>query len=200
MNPEKIRVTSQGQGWAEATEHTEALGAASGLDKKETLRLRLLAEELIGLMRGITGDMEADYEIGQKEKNFQLRLTSDVKLTREMHRELLTVATSGKNAAAQGFMGKLRELIAVTLLPTSESLDIMAGLSLGLMTMGSPTGAAAGADSYVWSLNDYREKAESKDARQELEELQKSIVASIADEVRVSVKGSHVEITIFKAF
>ncbi len=200
MNPEKVRVTSQGQGWAEATELTEALGEACGLEKKEKLHLRLLAEELIGLMRGITGDMEALYEIGQKEKQFQLCLESDVKLTREMHKELMAVATSGKNAAAQGFMGKLRDMIAVALLPYSEGLDIMAGLSLGLMTMGSPTGASAGAESYMWSLNEYREKAENKDARQELEELQKSIVASIADEVRVSVKGSHVEIIIFKAF
>ena len=168
MNPEKVKVTSQGQGWAEATELTEALGEACGLEKKEKLRLRLLAEELIGLMRGITGDMEAFYEIGQKEKQFQLCLESDVKLTREMHKELLAVATSGKNAAAQGFMGKLRDMIAVALLPYGEGLDIMAGLSLGLMTMGSPTGAAAGAESYMWSLNDYREKAESKDARQEL--------------------------------
>ena len=55
MRIEEVKVNSQGLGWDEALEFTEKLGLEGGLDKKELLQLRLLGEELIGLMRGIAG-------------------------------------------------------------------------------------------------------------------------------------------------
>ncbi len=60
MKTPEILVSSFGAGMAEALEATEKLGADSGLGRKEILRLRLLAEELIGMMRGIAGNIEAN--------------------------------------------------------------------------------------------------------------------------------------------
>ncbi len=196
MKTTVITVTSRGTGMREAMEATEKLGVESGLERKEQLHLRLLSEELIGLLRGIAGETEASYWVEQEEKAFALHLASDVTLNQEMRRELLAVSTSGENLAAQGFMGKLREMIAVALLPKNAGPSVLSSLSLGFMSAGSPTGSQAGLDSYLWSLNHYKEASE----REDVDELEKSIVASIADEVSVSVVGSHVEITISKAF
>ena len=46
MKTETIHVTSLGLGMDEALAVTEKTGLASGLEKKQILRLRLLAEEL----------------------------------------------------------------------------------------------------------------------------------------------------------
>ena len=200
MRIEEVKVNSQGLGWDEALEFTEKLGLEGGLDKKELLQLRLLGEELIGLMRGIAGDMEALFRIEQKDRAFRLLLTSEITLTQEMRSRFLAVATSGENAAAKGFMGRIRDMIAAALLPKNEGPSVFTQGALGFLSMGSPTAGQAGGESYMWSLNKFRENVDNEEARQELEDLHKSIVASIADDVSVSVKGSDVEIVIEKAF
>ena len=75
--------------------------------------------------------------------------------------------------------------------------SVAAGLSLGMMSAGSPVGENAGMSSYIWSLNNYKEKIEESE---EAEDLDRSIVASLADEVLVSIVGSTVQIDIIKAF
>ena len=201
MKTETIIVSSLGQGIKEALALTEKLGKENGLEKKEVLHLRLLAEELFGMLRSITGELEADYRLDAEGKNFVLRLTSDVILTEAMRQQLISASTSGLNAAAKGVMGKIRVMIAEALLPKTGPSVIMPGLSLGLMSMASPTGQSAGLDAYMWSLNKYKAEVEGREEGGEAwDELEKSIVANVADEVSVSIVGSKVEIAVYKSF
>ena len=207
MAADIIRITSQGQGRKEALAATEKAGLDGGLERKEILRLRLLAEELVGMLRGIAGDVEADFWLERKDREYTLHLGADVTMTREMREQILKVSTSGENAAAVGFMGKIREMIAAALLPR-ESSSLLSGLSAGLMIMASnssPSAQRAAVDSFSWSMKQYRDMVssgmtESETARAAWDELEKSIVASVADEVSVCVTGSHAEISIFKSF
>ena len=205
MKTSEIIVNTQGVGMDEALAATEKLGRDSGLSHKENLRLRLLAEELIGLMRGITGSVEARYQAGQEEREFTLSLSANVVLDQEMRRQLIAASSSGKNAAAKGLMGRIREMVAIVLLPRSQEPAALTNLSLGLISMGSPMGYAAGEDAYTWSMSTYMSELqnsmnEAEDAKEAYDELEKSIVANLADEVSVSIVGARVEITITKAF
>ena len=63
------------------------------------------------------------------------------------------------------------------------------------------------ADIYMWSLQQYRqdvqeqkEKGDDEAIDDLLDELEKSIVANIADDVKVSVKGNSIEMIIRKNF
>ena len=205
MKTQEIKVTTRGSGMEEALAATEKLGLSSGLAHKENLRLRLLAEELIGLMRGITGSVEAIYQAEEENRSFSLRLSADVTLDQEMRKQLLASSSSGKNSAARGFMGKIREMVALVLLPKGTGTPTMSYLSLGFISMGGPMGYVEGVDTYSWSMNTYvaelknnlNETAEAKEA---WDELEKSIVANLADDVKVNIRGSAVEITITKAF
>ena len=201
MKTAEFKVNSQGLGMSEALAATEGLGRDSGLEGREILRLRLMGEELFGLMRGITGELEADYAAELDNGVYALRLVGDVPMNQEMRRQLIAVSSSGENAAAKGFTGKLREMIAVALLPRDAGPSM---LSMGFMSMGSPGGYRAGAGC-DWSMTRYKEKigggrGAGEDTDEAWDELEKSIVASLADEVSVSVKGSHVEITVSKSF
>ena len=203
MKTSEIRITSRGDGMEEALAATERLGLDSGLGHKENLRLRLLAEELIGLQRGITGSVEADYRAWQEDKKFTLCLRADVNMSMELRRQLLAASSSGKNAAAKGLMGRIRDMIATILLPEKES-SLPSGLSLGLMSMGSPTQYRSG-DAYAWTLKRYMSEVSSsreqdEEAAEAWDELEKSIVANLADDVSVRIEGSGVEIVITKAF
>ena len=202
MRTEEIIVNGHGGGIWETMNVTEKAGEEAGLSYKEKLRLRLLAEELLGMMRGIVGEAEAAFWVENNDRRFELHLNSDVPLSQEMRKELISVSSKGENAAAKGFMGKIREMIAVIVLPR-ESGPTMA--SLGLMSFGSPNGFRAGSVSYAWSMNEYRlgvenRRLESEEADAAWDELEKSIVANIADEVSVSINGSHVETVIYKEF
>ena len=202
MNMTKLVISSTGTGMQEALDATEKLGVQSGLGHQEILKLRLLSEELIGLLRGIAGDVEAEYLVGQEGKAFELQLKSEVPMDIDRKSQLLSVASSGKNAAAKGFMGRLRSMIGTVLLSAQAQPEM---LSLGLMSLESPGGFRAGMASYNWSLQKYRTGVEggrgsSDDADEAWDELEKSIVANIADEVRVGIVGRSVEITITKAF
>lgn len=200
LKTEQIKVTSAGAGMEEALQLTEKFGLESGLERKENLRLRLLAEELFGMMRSIVGEVEAFYWIEGEDQKFDVHMEGEVVLNQDVRKKLIEVSTRHENAAAQGFMGELRDMIGAAMLPKGESPSM---LSLGLMTMGSPSGYMASSGSYSWSLNKYREElqaAEDKEAKEAADELEKSIVASLADEVAVRIEGSQVEIVVTIAF
>ena len=208
MKTNEFRLRITGQGMEDALAATEQLGRDSGLTSKENLRLRLLAEELFGMVRSITEDIEASYFAEAKDKSFTLRLSFNVKMTHELRERLISVSSQGKNAAAKGFMGKIKDMIAVALLPDESGASVMSGISLGVMGLGSNTSPAAqqsAATAIQWSLQKYKneiekDREENGESKEAWDELEKSIVASIADEVVVSIVGSDVDITIEKAF
>ena len=205
MTTAEIKVTANGEGMEEALSATEKLGLDSGLSHKENLRLRLLAEELIGLMRGITGSVEAVYLARLEGRKSELSLSADVSLNQEMRKQLLAASSSGKNAAAKGFMGRIRDMVATILLPENGESGEVSGLSLGLMSLGGPARYTAGVNAYAWSMSKYMSEVRSsceqdEDAAKAWDELEKSIVANLADEVTVKIVGSLVEINITKAF
>ena len=149
--------------------------------------------------------MEAWYRASEEARKFSLSLSADVTLDQDMRRQLLAASSSGKNAAARGFMGKLREMVAFVLLPKSLSASTASNLSLGLISMGSPMGYVSGVDAYSWSMSNYVSKLQSKlgemsEADEAWDEMEKSIVGNLADEVSVNIVGSAVEIDITKAF
>ena len=208
MDSAKVILTTEDPNLNEVLSITEAIGTEGQLDHKQNLRLRLLAEELVGMLRGIAGDVSAVYKLERLGKKYLLSLTSDVTMTRSMREQLIFASKTGKNSVALGFMGKIKEMIAVALLPDDEDISPIEGLSLGLMGMSSPGGAVeTGALPNVsqWSMDSYKEALNSEsiskeESREAWDELERSITASIADDVRVSVTGSHVEIVIEKDF
>ncbi len=202
MQTSVITVKPDGTGMKEALAASEKVAVDAGLDAKEKLRFRLLSEELFGMIATITGENESSYWIESEGKKFDIHLKADVELTLTMKEELVSLSSSGKNTAARGFMGKLRDMIGSALLPRDDGPS---PLTIGLMGMGSPSGYQVTGDVYEWSMMRYRAEMEGKsgedeDAAHAVDELERSIVANIADEVKVRIVGSDVEITISKKF
>ena len=205
MNTINLKITGNEDSIKEALVATEKLAVDGGLDKKQCLHLRLLAEELFGMIRSITKEVKADYVVNQEDKSYELHLETEVELTMEMREEMLSVSSSGKNEAAKGFMGKLRDVIRVSLLPSENLPGISERTGLGLMNMGETTGSGireAGVG-YEWSMSVYKDNLESKrrdETEEAWDELEKSIVANIADEVKVYIKRTKVHAVIMKTF
>lgn len=200
MKTKEITVTSRGDGMDEALEMTEALGRKSGLGRKENLRLRLLAEELFGTMKSIAGDVEGIYYVEKKDTRFDICMKAQVILTAEMREQFLSVSSTGKNAAAKSFMGKIRDMITTVVMSMNSDPTM---LQMGIMSAGSPIGYQGGLECYEWYMNKYKEAVRDSDPEGESEawdELEKSIVANLADDVSISIVRSEVEVKITKTF
>ena len=110
MKTNTITINSRGEGILEALLETEKAAVYNNLTKKEALRLRLLAEEMTGMFRTIIPVTSASYWIEAEGKNYSLHLATKTRMNADLREELLSASTSGKNEAAKGFMGKLRDL------------------------------------------------------------------------------------------
>ena len=202
MVSEIITISNDGENINDALNIAEKVSAYEGLDHKKAIRLRLLAEELIGIMRGITGQAGSDFWIETDKGVYSLYLKTNVFMNQELYTQFIDVSSSGKNAASKGLTGKIREYIAFALLPSSNMPLPIQNPASNIMTLGNISTYENNLNAFAWSLYNYKQSLEnstSHDSEEAWDELEKSIVANIADDVQVSVTGSLVEIKITKA-
>ena len=200
MKSDVIHVTNTGEGISEAIKQTELVANYKSLSKTDSIHLLLLTEEMMGMMKALTGEQEADFWIDDEDKNFRLHLKAETPMNAETRRNLLSASTSGENIAAKGVMGKIRDLFSRIVEPSEAPVpaEYATGWSPSAL---STAEAAAVAKNYspvlvnVWSLNRYKA---SKKNEEEWDELEKSIVAKLADEVEIGIAEGTVEMIVYK--
>ena len=200
MKTETIGVFSSGNGRDKALELTERTAAYCGLDSRSVLRLRLLSEELIELIRPFADMFRGDFWLETTDKDIEIHLKTEIPMDQQTRKELLSVSSSGKNSAAKGLIGRIREMIESVTLPEDPESKAMTDEAMSLMSLGCQMGTHCG-NNYSWSMNTYAASVnENSSEREEAQdELEKSIVANIADEVKVNIVGSEVEVVIYKS-
>ena len=78
MQTDIITVTNGGVGAKEAVEEASKFAIYTGLDNKSALRVRLLAEETIGMVEALTGEFTADFHI-ESDKKCAVRICLTIK-------------------------------------------------------------------------------------------------------------------------
>ena len=141
MKTEIISIFSSGDGRDKALELAERTGAYCGLDNRSVLRLRLLSEELIELIRSLASTLQGDFWLETNDKNVEIHLKTEIPMDLQTRNELLAVASSGKNSAAKGIIGKIREMIASVTLPDDPDTKSMTDQALGLLSLGYQMGS-----------------------------------------------------------
>ena len=209
MKSDVISVKSDGSGFEQALAQAEAVAAFRSLPKKTALHLRLLTEEMMAMLREITGETAAEFWIEDKDNTFALHLTASTIISRSKREELLSVSSTGKNAAAKGVLGKLRDIFECAMDADSMG-DLPVYYSHGVimstvMAGEDPMTYAFNADMAMWSMQHFRDvMGEEKDSNPEAEEawdeLEKSVVANRADEVSIGIRGNNVEMIIYKKY
>ena len=200
MKSDVIHVSNTGSGVAEAVKQTELVANFKSLSKTDSIHLLLLTEEMMGMMKALTGEQEADFWIDDDNNNFRLHLKAKTEMNTEMRQNLLSASTSGENIAAKGVMGKLRDLFSRLVEPSEAPIsdEYASGWAPDNL---STAQAAAVAKNYsrayssVWSLNRYKA---SRQNGEEWDELEKSIIANIADEVEIGIAEGTVEMIVYK--
>lgn len=197
MKTDVINVSSRGGRMETALQQADFVAGYKGLSRKNALHLRLLTEEMMGIIRSITGETEGEFWIEDNDDVFQLHLRVNTTMDSEKRERLLSTSTSGKNESARGFMGRLRNFFDVE---ADADVAASAGPLFSAMYSDSSTGSAL---DYEWSLLRYQEQLNSRGendpiAREAWDEMEKSVVAHVADDVKISIRGRTVEMTIVK--
>lgn len=174
---------------------SEKVAVYNQLNEKQTLQLRLLCEEVDGMLPNIIdefcGDFWIDFEEGVCKINVAIEFDE---FTANKKKELIKIAKNKKNAAATGIMGKIRSALEDLFLDSemNKTYDMAR-----LFNVANEN--CFGVDySYTWSLKQYKQVVKKEE--KEWEELEKSIITTIADDVIVGVKGRRANIVIIKQF
>ena len=174
-----------------ALAEVDKVGAYKDLTSRETLTLRLLTEETMAMMRAIAGNLNGEFWIEDQDGVYELHLRVRTLVDASVREQLLAAASSGENEANRGFMGKIRAFFEPV-----GGVNMFSGGYLGSGTQMN--------DNFFWTMEDYRDQLREYNREnggkgaEAWDELEKSVVAKIADNVTVSIRGFQVEMTIFK--
>ncbi len=196
MKSDVIVVSSRGARMETALKQADKVAAYKELSPKSAMHLRLLTEEMMSMMRSITGETEGRFWIEDEDGVYRLHLQVNTSMNSVKREQLLSASFSHSNAAARGLMGRLRDFF-----DRGADEDIVVWTSP--MTHMSEYEGSPVTD-YEWSMLNYQEALAERVARHEEEameawdELEKSVVAHVADDVIVSIRGREAEMTIVK--
>lgn len=197
MKTSVITVKNDGEGREEALKETERFAVYQELDKKSALRLRLLAEEMLGMVEAIVGDFNARFWLEGENKEAEICLEADAWVDYDKKERLIGLSSSGKNYAHRTFMGKLAGMFEYCMMGYDTSAQY--ALENGYLLYDGTSGMDY---ERMWSLDFFREDLNrnlgDEEKRAEWDELERSIVAKLADEVIVGVKAHKVQMIIKK--
>ena len=192
-------LNGQNAAMQEAEHFTEYLH----LTGKNAMHIRLLTEEAVSLVHGIIQDFKGDFwlESEQTEKGLHCKIcvSANADVTDGQEEQLLAVSSTGKNEDAKGIIGKIRQVLRWSMQHTDD--EEMVRQSWYTMGCYEFHNASSTAVNYCWSLANYRSNVEDNpQAGEERDELEKSIIAKLSDEVKVGIRSGKAEVIIEKYF
>ena len=181
----------------EAAEMAEAFAGEVGAVGADLLRMRLLTEETLGMARTLLRHFEGEFWLEGDREGYKIILEADVREREE--------SASPAQPAPIGFMAKIAEMLncAYVFEDASEMPDRLAETLPDYIRCGMREKGDSRIWAGEWSLSAYRQtvdarKKEAPESFVLLDELEKSIVAQIADEVTVGIYGRKLRMAVCK--
>lgn len=160
----------------------EMIGRYSGLEKKYVRRLRLLSEEMICMLPQLLSYGSGSFWIESEGTRFNLYLSVLTDRSKHFPRGKPTVGTKSESEDKRG------------------SGSIIARICAAIESMMSEKPKAAKKDSgseNIWSLKEFkRSLGHGESDREAWDELEKSIIANLSDDVVITMKSGKFDIVV----
>ena len=173
---------------------TEKVALYNELSHKETLSLRLLAEELVSMLPSIVSKFDGEFWITNNGDYYEVCVRIFVEnMTAATRERLIHVSKSNRNSAVVGVSGRIRAVFDYMSMASDE----------GVISPAGKFGMSTNIDfSKIWSMKECceRTKEEAEAKKEPWDEFERSILVKIADDVVVGVKNHDVSIIIKKDF
>jgi len=209
MKTDVIEISGDLRGKEAALQTVEKFIIYNSLTGKSATHIRLLAEETISMVNGIMENFKGELTLescpAQGGNLYRIKVVAKKSPNHAQESKLMSVSTTGKNVAAKGVLGKIREAFRLSMQRSNEGTysdrsDMIDGwYNMGITGENEPNYI----DEYYmgyWSLKNYRDNvSQQKDkAPAEWDELERSILANIADDVKIGIRSNHTEVVIEK--
>ena len=100
MKSDVIRIDNQEHGFSEAVKEAQKVAAYKGLSQKDSLRLQLCTEEVLSLVRSVTGEIEASFWIEHSGSQYDLHVSANTAMDmekRDIFEETMVVEVKQNN-------------------------------------------------------------------------------------------------------
>ena len=198
MKTVKLWISNTVRRNSDADEILQEFAEDNGITGNDYIHLCLLTEETLGMAGQMLQAYDGELRLEKTAAGYEIILEADV------HEK-----DGGKAAPAaspQGFMAKIAEMMNCSFMFENimEMPEELAGMLPDYMSYGIREGQGMRAWAGKWSLSAYRhnlqrQQEETQKADPALEELEKSIVAHLADEVTIGIHGHRIRLVISKA-
>jgi len=160
-------------------------------------------EETLGMVKTMVEEFYGQlWFVGDEKGGCEIHLQATADMDAGKRNDLLAVSSTGRNAAPRGFMRMLGDVISGAMNSLGRTMgEYGAEVSkYGVVPAGMITPGTYDITP-IWTLKQYKQDvSRDGDSKALLDELQKSIVANLADDVVVGVKGDRIELVISKKF
>ena len=191
MQTNIVKITRNNANLSKILDEAQKTAVYAELDAKQTFKVTLIAEELVGMLNELSENFEGTFYIEANNRSFKFvtQISLNENMDKQTKRKFIDISSEKKNASAKGIMGKIRDVVENMLYPENAlySSNFVA-YQLETAVLLDDT----------WTLNRYKDS--QRENEEAWDELEKSIIANLADDVIVSVKGTNVEIVIMKTF
>jgi len=199
MKTNTIKVNNKGNGTRDVINEVIKYCNYMELDKKSSLHLQLLGEETVSLINSVAGDFEGKFWIEDDGKLAKLHLEANVMTDLDQRDQLLSVSKNGENIFSKGLLGKIRDMIDICMVNDSYPNSMYNMMSYGIGSSYSNMTSDMIMTDMIWSLKVYSENIElQEEEKEQWDELEKSILANLADDVKIGVKSNKVVLEIEK--
>ena len=193
MKTDKLWINGNIRRNSEVNDILEDFAGKAGIAGKDFVHMNLLAEETLGMANQLLKDFDGEIWLETTAEGYEIILEADVRENREG-----TVPAQDEPA---GFMAKIAELLNCSFMfeNAAEMPENLAGMLPDYMSYGLRDSAESPAWAGTWSLSAYRSRLQHQPGSGiNLDELEKSIVGSLADEVTVGIQGRRIRLVISK--
>ena len=168
---------------------TERLGDFCKLSPSAKGKLRLLAEEMLGLTVRLFDELSYEFFIENEEKRFTLNLSVRTIVSSSQKEKMLSLSSRNENKATKGFFGRISGIFESLLMDTGEYVQIASPYDLGIM----PLYSGMGSMTTYFSLSSYQSEMSKTAKKEDWDDLEKSIIAALAKDMVIGVKNKNVE-------
>ena len=195
MNPEKLWISSTVPRFGDTDELLRDFAEKNGISGKDFLHMRLLMEETIGMTAQLAEPFDGEIRIEKTPSGY------DIILEAAVHHPGTEAGTP--SASPEGFMSRIAGMLNCSYVfeNAGEMPENLAGLLPDYMSYGIRDPKDAPAWAGKWSLAAYRYNLrKQRETHPEngiaLDELEKSIVAQLSDDVTIGIHGTRIRMVI----
>ena len=204
MKSEKCKLNGTSACAEIALNETERFAQSCGLPPKKALHLRLLAEEALGMMNGLLSVRDGEFWVEKNKEGYELHAQARTKnMTAGAEKRLLEASTSGENDCYKGVSGKICRALdwLISQQPAEDDDPIVFDAHKKQVLMDNPyarkmSEALASTGTVQWSFSQYIASENPDLKAEQWDELERSVLSNLADDIRIGVRDRDVFITV----